>query len=107
WKSLTIVGAGDLNGDRVADLVARTATGDLYRYYGTGRSTIGSGTKIGSGWGGMVDFVGIGDLTGDGKDDILGRTTAGDLYRYAGNGTGGIGSGVRIGTGWKAFTSVR
>ncbi|HEY9374593.1 VCBS repeat-containing protein, partial [Streptomyces sp.] len=46
WKSLTIVGAGDLNGDRVADLVARTATGDLYRYYGTGRSTIGSGTKI-------------------------------------------------------------
>ncbi|MEU8527458.1 VCBS repeat-containing protein [Streptomyces sp. NPDC048629] len=107
WKSLTIVGAGDLNGDKHADLVARTATGDLYRYYGTGRSTIGSGTKIGSGWGGMVDFVGIGDLTGDGKDDILGRTTAGDLYRYAGNGTGGIGSGVKIGSGWKSFTSIR
>ncbi|MFG2329501.1 FG-GAP repeat domain-containing protein [Streptomyces sp. NPDC048604] len=106
WKSLTIVGAGDLNGDRHADLVARTATGDLYRYYGTGKGTIGSGTKIGSGWGGMADFVGIGDLTGDGKDDILGRTKTGDLYRYAGNGTGGIGSGVKIGTGWKSFTSV-
>ncbi|WP_329039351.1 FG-GAP-like repeat-containing protein [Streptomyces sp. NBC_00178] len=107
WKSLTIVGAGDLNGDGHADLVARTTNGDLYRYYGTGTGTISSGTKIGSGWGGMADFVGIGDLTGDGKDDILGRTTTGDLYRYAGNGTGGIGSGAKIGTGWKSFASVR
>ncbi|WP_406861491.1 VCBS repeat-containing protein [Streptomyces sp. HUAS MG47] len=107
WKSLTIVGAGDLNGDRHADLVARTATGDLYRYYGTGKGTIGSGTKIGSGWGGMADFVGIGDLTGDGKDDILGRTKTGDLYRYAGNGTGGIGTGVKIGIGWQSFESIR
>ncbi|MGV9315473.1 FG-GAP-like repeat-containing protein, partial [Streptomyces sp. NPDC003691] len=49
WKSLTIVGAGDLNGDRHADLIARTANGDLYRYYGTGKGTISSGTKIGSG----------------------------------------------------------
>ncbi|MER6650754.1 VCBS repeat-containing protein [Streptomyces sp. NPDC000971] len=107
WKSLTIVGAGDLNGDKHADIVARTTNGDLYRYYGTGAGTISSGTKIGSGWGGMADFVGIGDLTGDGKDDILGRTTTGDLYRYAGNGTGGIGSGVKIGTGWKNFATIR
>ena len=107
WKGLTIVGAGDLNGDKHADLVARTTNGDLYRYYGTGKGTISSGTKIGNGWGIMVDFVGIGDLTGDGKDDIVGRTTTGDLYRYAGNGTGGVGSGVKIGNGWKAFASVR
>ena len=107
WKSLTIVGAGDLNKDKHADLVARTANGDLYRYYGSGKGTIGSGTKIGSGWGGMADFVGIGDLSGDGKDDILGRATTGDLYRYNGNGIGGIGSGTKIGTGWKSFTSVR
>ncbi|MFE6039150.1 FG-GAP repeat domain-containing protein [Streptomyces sp. NPDC056452] len=107
WKSLTIVGAGDLNGDKHADIVARTTNGDLYRYYGTGKGTISSGTKIGSGWGGMADFVGIGDLTGDGKDDILGRTTTGDLYRYAGNGTGGVGSGVKIGTGWKSFAGIQ
>lgn len=107
WKGLTIVGAGDLNRDKHADIVARTTNGDLYRYYGTGKGTISSGTKIGSGWGGMADFVGIGDLTGDGLDDILGRTTTGDLYRYAGNGTGGIGSGAKIGTGWKSFISVR
>ncbi|MFJ2911749.1 FG-GAP-like repeat-containing protein [Streptomyces sp. NPDC087228] len=107
WKNLTIVGAGDLNGDKHADLVTRATNGDLYCYYGTGNGTISSGTKIGSGWGGMADIVGIGDLTADGKDDILGRTTTGDLYRYAGNGTGGIGSGVKIGTGWKNFTSVR
>lgn len=107
WKNLTIVGAGDLNGDRHADLVARTAAGDLLRYDGTGRGAIGNGVKIGTGWGGMADIVGIGDLTGDGKDDVLGRTTGGDLYRYAGNGTGGIGAGVKIGTGWKSFAGIR
>ncbi|MER5888486.1 VCBS repeat-containing protein [Streptomyces sp. NPDC001941] len=106
WKGLTIVGAGDLNGDKHADLVARTANGDLYRYYGTGKGTVSSGVKIGSGWNGMADFVGIGDLTGDGRDDVLGRTKTGDLYRYAGNGTGGIGSGVKIGSGWSGFSSV-
>ncbi|MFF3527652.1 FG-GAP repeat domain-containing protein [Streptomyces rubiginosohelvolus] len=107
WKGLTIVGAGDLNNDKHADLVARTTNGDLYRYNGTGKNTITSGTKIGTGWNGMADFVGIGDLTGDNKDDILGRTTTGDLYRYAGNGNGTIGTGTKIGTGWKNFTSVR
>ncbi|MFG2330200.1 FG-GAP repeat domain-containing protein [Streptomyces sp. NPDC048604] len=107
WKSLTIIGTGDLNGDRHGDLVARTSTGYLYRYLGTGRGTIGSGVKIGSGWGGMVNMIGIGDLTGDGKNDIVGRTTAGDLYRYAGTGTGTIGSGAKIGTGWKSFTSIK
>ncbi|WP_406389387.1 FG-GAP repeat domain-containing protein [Streptomyces sp. NBC_00887] len=107
WKNLTIVGAGDLNGDKHADLVARTTTGDLYRYYGSGKGTISSGVKIGSGWGGMADFVGIGDLTGDGKDDILGRTTTGDLYRYAGTGIGTVGAGVKIGTGWKNFAGIR
>ncbi|WP_406862312.1 VCBS repeat-containing protein [Streptomyces sp. HUAS MG47] len=107
WKSLTIVGTGDLNGDKHADLVARTTTGYLYRYLGTGRGTIGSGLKIGSGWGGMVNMVGIGDLTGDGRNDIVGRTTAGDLYRYAGTGTGTIGSGAKIGTGWKSFASIK
>ncbi|MEI5032927.1 VCBS repeat-containing protein [Streptomyces sp. S1A(2023)] len=102
-----MVGAGDLNGDKHADIVARTANGDLYRYAGTGTGTIGNGVKFGTGWGGMADIVGIGDLTGDGADDVLARTTDGDLYRYAGNGTGGVGAGVKIGTGWKSFAGIR
>ncbi|MEU9603139.1 VCBS repeat-containing protein [Streptomyces sp. NPDC048057] len=106
WKSLTIVGAGDLNGDQRADLLARTPTGDLYRYFGTGQGTLQGGVKIGTGWGGFKDIVGLGDLTGDGKDDVVGRTAAGDLMRYAGNGTGGVTRGVKIGTGWKSFTSI-
>ncbi|MEU8529617.1 hypothetical protein AB0C77_29120 [Streptomyces sp. NPDC048629] len=43
WKSLTIVGTGDFNADKHADLIARTSTGYLYRYLGTGKGTIGSG----------------------------------------------------------------
>lgn len=107
WKNLTIVGAGDLNGDQHADIVARTAGGDLYRYDGTGEGGVVNGVKIGTGWGGMADIVGIGDLTGDGRDDVVARTTGGDLYRYAGNGTGGVGAGVKIGTGWKSFAGIR
>ncbi|WP_432105989.1 FG-GAP-like repeat-containing protein [Streptomyces sp. bgisy091] len=106
WKSLTVVGAGDLNKDGVGDLLARNTTGELYRYDGNGTGGVRSGVKIGTGWNTMADIVGIGDLTGDGTDDIVARTTTGYLYRYDGNGTGGVRSGVRIGTGWKSFTGV-
>ncbi|MFD9503679.1 FG-GAP repeat domain-containing protein [Streptomyces sp. NPDC060035] len=106
WKSLTIVGAGDLNKDGIGDLLARTTTGDLYRYDGNGTGGVRSGVKIGTGWNGMADIVGIGDLTADATDDIVARTTGGDLYRYDGNGTGGVRSGVKIGTGWKSFSTV-
>ncbi|MFJ8871603.1 FG-GAP repeat domain-containing protein [Streptomyces sp. NPDC102473] len=106
WKSLTIVGAGDLNKDGVGDLLARTTAGDLYRYDGNGTGGVRAGVKIGSGWNSMADIVGIGDLTADGTDDIVARTTAGDLYRYDGNGTGGVRAGVKIGSGWKPFTQV-
>ncbi|MEU8524345.1 VCBS repeat-containing protein [Streptomyces sp. NPDC048629] len=107
WKTRTVVGSGDLNGDGHADLVARTSTGSLYRYFGTGAGAIGSGVRVGSGWGGMVDIVGIGDLTMDGKNDLVARNTAGDLFRYAGTGTGGFGAGVKIGTGWQYEASIR
>lgn len=107
WKSLTVVGPGDLNGDGHADLLARTVTGDLYRYFGTGQATIQRGVVMGTGWSGFRDIVGVGDLTGDGKNDIVAcTTTTGELYRYGGDGAGGITRGVKIGTGWQDFASL-
>ncbi|MFF4588305.1 FG-GAP repeat domain-containing protein [Streptomyces sp. NPDC001388] len=49
-----VVGAGDLNRDGRADLVARDTAGKLYRQYGDGKGSFGSRTLIGSGWGGYT-----------------------------------------------------
>ncbi|MFI6642492.1 FG-GAP repeat domain-containing protein [Streptomyces sp. NPDC050504] len=47
-----ILSVGDLDGDGITDLIARTKTGDLYRYSGTGRATapIRKLVKIGTGF---------------------------------------------------------
>ncbi|MFI8104117.1 FG-GAP repeat domain-containing protein [Streptomyces sp. NPDC086023] len=48
---------GDLNGDGRADLVARDAAGDVWRYTGTGQAgtaALSSRTRIATGWGGYT-----------------------------------------------------
>ncbi|MER6997511.1 VCBS repeat-containing protein [Streptomyces sp. NPDC000410] len=106
WKTVTPIGAGDLNADGRGDILGKDTSGRLWRYYGNGKGAIGSGTQIGSGWGGHNATVGIGDLTKDGVDDLVSRTTGGDLYRYEGNGTGAYRSGVKLGSGWGAYSSL-
>lgn len=44
------VGAGDMNGDRFGDLLARDSAGVLWRYNGTGTGTLSARVKIGTGW---------------------------------------------------------
>ncbi|MFZ3497262.1 FG-GAP repeat domain-containing protein [Streptomyces sp. 5.8] len=98
-----IIGAGDLTGDGKADLLALDASGELWRYNGTG---IGTGTGVFKSrvlvfkdWGGSYkDVVGAGDLNGDGKADLLSRDTAGRPWLNAGNGTGVFGNRTAIGT---------
>ncbi|MGW4200700.1 FG-GAP repeat domain-containing protein [Streptomyces sp. NPDC004726] len=106
WKPMTIVGAGDLNGDKRADLLARDAAGVLWRYYGNGKGGIGAGAKAGSGWNGFTAIVGVGDLTKDGKDDLVGRDAAGTLWRYDGTGAGRFSAAVKIGIGWNGFATL-
>ncbi|MGW1773714.1 FG-GAP repeat domain-containing protein [Streptomyces sp. NPDC002104] len=98
-----IIGAGDLTGDGKADLLALDASGELWRYNGTGNGN-GTGTfksraLVFKDWGGSYkDVVGAGDLNGDGKADLLSRDTAGRPWLNAGNGTGGFGNRTAIGT---------
>jgi hypothetical protein len=107
YASLT--GAGDLNNDGNADLIARTGPlpGNLdclYRWYGNGSGGFGSGAQIGCGWDPYDDLTGLGDTTGDGRGDLVARL--GDcLYRWNGNGAGGYASGEQIGCGWNAYYS--
>jgi N-acetylmuramoyl-L-alanine amidase/FG-GAP-like repeat len=99
---------GDFTGDRKADILAITRSGDLHLYRGSGLGGFtGGGTKIGSGWGVFTKVFSGGDFTGDAKADILAVKANGDLVLYRGNGLGGFtGAGTKIGSGWGVFTKV-
>ncbi|MFC3573298.1 VCBS repeat-containing protein [Streptomyces yaanensis] len=108
WKTYKkIVGAGDLNGDGIGDLVAQDKANNLYRYFGKGDGTFAPRVKIATGWGASYNaVVGIGDITGDGKADLVARDTAGNLFRQAGYGNGTFAARVKIGTGWQSYKGI-
>ncbi|MGW0626050.1 FG-GAP repeat domain-containing protein [Streptomyces sp. NPDC002758] len=108
WKTYKkVVGAGDLNGDGIGDLVAQDKSNQLYRYYGTGKGTFSPRVKISPYWGVSYNVVvGAGDITGDGKSDLVMRDTAGNLYRQNGLGNGTFATRVKIGTGWQGYKGL-
>ncbi|MFI0998270.1 FG-GAP repeat domain-containing protein [Streptomyces galbus] len=108
WKSYKkIIGAGDLNGDGVGDLLAQDTANNLYRYLGRGNGTFSARVKLFAGWGGSYNaVVGPGDITGDGRADLVARDTAGTLYRQDGTGTGTFGPRVKAGTGWQKYKGL-
>lgn len=108
WTGYTkIVGAGDLNGDGIGDVLARDKAGTLYRYNGTGAGLLKERVKVFSAWGASYNaIVGVGDITGDGKNDLVERDTSGNVYRSAGTGTGSFGSRVKISGGWQGYKGL-
>jgi hypothetical protein len=107
WNGMTaVVAAGDFNGDRIPDLLARAAgtSGLLFLYAGTGAGTVKDGVQIGNGWAGFDRLLAPGDFDGDGNVDVLARSAAdGSLWLYRGDGAGGWLSWTRIGSGWAPF----
>ncbi|WP_129798688.1 FG-GAP-like repeat-containing protein [Streptomyces sp. F001] len=108
WKTYKkVVGAGDLNGDGIGDLLAQDKTNALYRYYGTGQGTFSSRVKLSASWGVSYNaVVGAGDITGDGAADLVARDSAGVLYRIPGTGKGSFGTRVKIATGWQGYKGL-
>jgi hypothetical protein len=110
WQGFdALLAPGDWNGDRKADVLARTSDGKLLLYRGNGDSGfIGGAVQIGSGWGPFTALMAGGDFSGDGHPDILARTSDGRLLLYRGNGTGGFVNEARpqIGSGWGSLSPL-
>ncbi|WP_143179755.1 FG-GAP repeat domain-containing protein [Streptomyces yunnanensis] len=108
WDTMTeLTSPGDLNADGRADLVAVDRSGALWAYPGTGSlnasDTLGSRTRIGTGWDTMRQLVGA-DFDHDGKGDLEAvqapAGSTGALYFYPGTGNTALGSRTQTGTGW-------
>ena len=101
-----VVSPGDLTGDRRADVLGVTSTGDAWLYKGTGTGRLLSRVLLARGWGAYTDLVTPGDWTGDRKPDLLARKANGELWLLPGNGTGGFTTARRIGTGWQMYAQM-
>lgn len=108
WKTYKkIVGAGDLGGDGIGDLLVQDKSNNLYRYDGTGKGTFKARVKVFSNWGASYNaVVAAGDITGDGRTDLVSRDTSGNLYRNSGDGKGSFGGRTKIATGWQGYKAV-
>ncbi|MFB7942607.1 FG-GAP repeat domain-containing protein [Streptomyces sp. NPDC004779] len=109
WSTYNkLVGAGDYTGDGRTDLLARTTSGDLYLYAGTGSASapFKGRVKIGGGWGAYKQIAAPGDLNADGKADLLAVTSDGTLYRYMNTAPGRFSPRAKLATGFGIYNTL-
>jgi hypothetical protein len=100
WNIYNLVQQADLNGDGIADVLARDTAGALYGYLGTGKvdgpaGTLKARVLIGqSGWNAYRSIFAA-DTNGDGRAEVFGVSAGSDptqldLWGYVNNGFNGL-----------------
>jgi GH25 family lysozyme M1 (1,4-beta-N-acetylmuramidase) len=109
WSGYTLAAVAPLYGSARAGILARDSAGNLWYYPntgGTGTSTFGARTQVGSAWNGYT-VVGLTSLYGSGGPGILARDSAGNLWYYPNTGKTGtatFGARSQVGSGWTGYT---
>lgn len=101
WTGLDVT-LTDWNGDGNADLLARTAGGNmlLYRTDGLGAFVNESRPVIGTGWGNVTSVSPTSNQFGDGKPGLVARWGTDQLKAYGFSGNGAWGNVSSLGAGW-------
>ncbi|MFD5828348.1 FG-GAP-like repeat-containing protein [Lentzea sp. NPDC060358] len=109
WEQFAWFLAGDVTGDRRADIVAARPDGTLWLYVNGGSNTspYGTGIQIGVSWE-QFRNVTLADVTDDGRADIVAARPDGTLWLYVNGGsdTAPYGTGTQIGVSWEQFSWV-
>jgi hypothetical protein len=97
----------DVNGDGLADVLARDTRGRLFFYRGEGNGKFAPRDRTDTGsWKGH-DKILAADVNGDGLADILARDSRGRLLFHRGLGTGAFAPPARpYSSGWKAYNRI-
>ncbi|MFD9910124.1 FG-GAP repeat domain-containing protein [Streptomyces sp. NPDC059063] len=104
-----LIGAGDLNGDGIGDVLALDGSGSLWRFNGTRTGRLGDRVRVFKDWGASYkDVIGAGDVDGDGKHDLVSRDTSNRLWLNPGSGTGTFAGRKQFGEApyWKQWAAI-
>ncbi|MDR2374058.1 MAG: FG-GAP-like repeat-containing protein [Bifidobacteriaceae bacterium] len=100
WTGFQLLAAGDLNGDKINDIMSIDQAGRLYWYRSLGSGQFARPIRCGGGWHGFTAISGA-SLDGDAVADLLSVDTVGTVRYYSGTGLGGFNSPRTAATGWK------
>ncbi|WP_457030819.1 FG-GAP repeat domain-containing protein [Kitasatospora sp. P5_F3] len=98
-----IVGASDVDGDGLGDVLTRTLTGELWFHKGAGSATapLKARVKVGTGWNAYNVISGSDDGDGDGLSDLLARDRDGVEYWFKSIGGGRFAAPAYFGSGYE------
>ncbi|MFD6973983.1 FG-GAP repeat domain-containing protein [Streptomyces sp. NPDC059979] len=98
-----IVGASDVDGDGLGDVLTRTLTGELWFHKGAGSATapLKPRVKVATGWNTYNVISGPDDVDGDGLSDLVARNRDGLQYFYKSIGGGKFAAPTYYGSGWE------
>ncbi|MFJ7155937.1 FG-GAP repeat domain-containing protein [Streptomyces sp. NPDC101118] len=89
WNAYnTLFSNDDINGDGRADLLARSAGGTLYCYFGTSAGKFSARSNCATGWQYTTLLVGGGITPNYGKHSVLGLDGTGTTWQYAASASG-------------------